>query len=98
MHEQDSDDRRRRDADDPAFPQPKRPRLVLRPDAVDADWLKPDVRLGADGAIYVRDLSVPGGTRRVESGTTEHDALRIPNGRVSGVNIGGLNISIALPP
>ncbi|MEP6978007.1 MAG: hypothetical protein ABI948_08130 [Thermoleophilia bacterium] len=45
-------------------------------DAYDADWIKGDrVRTGTDGAIYVRDLSVPGGTRRIMPGTAEHAAL-----------------------
>jgi hypothetical protein len=79
MHRDDSPERRS-DPDDPSFPQPKRP-LVIHADAVDADWIKPDVRLADDGAIYVRDLSVPGGTRRVEPGTAEHGELRGRLGR-----------------
>jgi len=71
----DHDNPERRSDPDPSFPQPKRP-LVIHADAVDADWIKPDVRLADDGAIYVRDLSVPGGTRRVEPGTAEHEELR----------------------
>jgi hypothetical protein len=63
-------------ADDPSFPQPKRPPLVLHIDAADADWLKPDVRIDADGVIYVRDLSVAGGTRRVGPGDEGYEELR----------------------
>lgn len=50
---------------------------VFHADAADADWIKGDkVRLGDDGAIYVRDLSVPGGTRRVVPGEPDYDELR----------------------
>jgi hypothetical protein len=49
----------------------------LNIDAYDADWIKGDrVRLGDDGAYYIRDLTVPGGTRRIAPGTAEHDELR----------------------
>jgi hypothetical protein len=76
MHEHDNPEGRQLDPDDPRFPQPKRPPLVIHADAADADWIKGDrIRVGDDGPLYIRDLSVPGGTRRVEPGTAEHGKL-----------------------
>ena len=45
----------------------ERPPLSI--DAYDGDWLKPPVRLGDDGAIYLRDPDAVGGTRRIEPGS-----------------------------
>ena len=47
----------------------ERPPLSI--DAHGGDWLKPPVRLGDDGAIYIRDPAAVSGTRRIERGTTE---------------------------
>ena len=46
-------------------------REPLSIDATGGDWLKPPVRLGDDGALYVRDPDAVSGTRRIEPGTPE---------------------------
>jgi hypothetical protein len=49
------------------------PREPLSIDATGGDWIKPPVRLGDDGALYVRDPNAVSGTRRIEPGTPEWD-------------------------
>jgi len=46
-------------------------REPLSIDATGGDWLKPPVRLGDDGALYVRDPDAVSGTRRIKLGTPE---------------------------
>jgi hypothetical protein len=40
-------------------------------DATGGDWNRPPIRVGDDGAIYVRDPTLVSGTRRIERSTPE---------------------------